>query len=41
MQDNETADSLAKVASKKTKHLPQRCEISLAKMSKASLFINI
>ena len=34
--DNEAAISLAKVASKKAKHLPQRPDISLAKISKAN-----
>ena len=36
MLDSETADSLAKLASKKAKHLPQRPEISLAEISKAN-----
>ena len=35
--DNETADSLVNVASKKAKHLPERPEISRAKISKAQI----
>ena len=34
--DNETPDSLAKVGSKRVKHLPQRTEILFAKISKAN-----
>ena len=34
--ENKTTDSIAKVQSKKAKHLPQRPEISLAKISKAN-----
>ena len=37
--DNETADSLAKVALRKAKHLSQRPEISLAEISKANKIV--
>ena len=39
--ENEAAISLAKVASKKAKHLPQRPGISLAKISKANKHLTL
>ena len=41
IRDNETADSLAKVASKKAKHLPKRLEILLAEISKANKHLTL
>ena len=41
IQDNETADSLAKVASKKAKHLPKRPKILLAEISKANKHLTL
>ena len=41
IRDNETADSLAKVASKKAKHLPKRPEILLAEISKANKHLTL
>ena len=39
--DNETADSLAKIAPKKAKHLSQRPEISPAEISKANKLLTL
>ena len=41
IRDNETADSLAKVASKTAKHLPKRPEILLAEISKANKHLTL
>ena len=39
--DNKTADNLAKIAPKKAKHLPQRPEISLAKIRKVNKHLTL